>query len=168
MHRATASQSPGDAGFSLLETLIAAVIVATGVAALAQLATLCVHSNTRARDTTLAAVIAHQKVEELFADSAAGGLTPSPSGTLDFNVDGYCEFVDSTGRALGGGPAVPAGSAYVRRWSIDPVPGSPSQTSIVQVLVLDLRRGVAVGRVTPGLRLPGSARLVAAVRGQTF
>ena len=83
MHRAAASQSPGDAGFSLLETLIAAVIVATGVAALAQLATVCVHSNTRARETTFAAVIAHQKVEELFADSAAGGLTPSPSGTLD-------------------------------------------------------------------------------------
>jgi type II secretory pathway pseudopilin PulG len=168
VHHAASPRSPHDAGFSLLETLIAAVIVATGVAALAQLATLCVQSNARARQTTVATVIAHQKVEELFADAAAAGLPASPAGTLDRNVDGYCEFVDTTGRALGRGPAPPAGSAYVRRWSIDPVPGSPSQTSIVQVLVLDLRRGLAAGSIVPGLRLAGSARLVAAVRGQAF
>src|SRR4051794_4076481 len=114
------SHIPRDAGFSLLETLIAAVIVSTGVAALAQLATVCLHVNARARQTTVAAAIAQQKLEELFAASAAGGLPASPSGTLDRNVDGYWEFLNSTGRMLGGGPAVPFGSAYVRRWSIQP------------------------------------------------
>ena len=52
-------------GYSLLEVLIAVTIVAVGVAALAQLVGFAVHANLRARDTTVAAVLAQQKIEEL-------------------------------------------------------------------------------------------------------
>ena len=51
----------------------------------------------------------------------------------------HMDFVDSTGRLLGAGPAAPAGSAYLRRWSVDSLPGSISHTSVLQVLVADLR-----------------------------
>jgi len=140
-------------GFSLLEVLVAATIVIVGVAALAQLMAFATHANLRGKQTTIAAALAQDKIEELLPDSAFGD--PSPPDTLDANVEGYCDFVDAAGRLLGAGPAAPAGSAYLRRWSVDPLPGSINHTSILQVLVADLRGRTLVRFVTakPG-RLP--------------
>jgi type II secretory pathway pseudopilin PulG len=125
-------------GFSLLEVLVATTIVIVGVAALAQLVTLAAHANLRGKQTTIAAALAQEKLEELLPDRAFG-QDSSPPGTLDSNVEGYCDFVDPAGRLLGAGPAAPAGSAYLRRWSVDPLPDSINHTSILQVLVADLR-----------------------------
>jgi prepilin-type N-terminal cleavage/methylation domain-containing protein len=154
----------GDRGFSLLEVLVATSIVAVGVSAIAQLAFLALYANGQARQTTIAPVLAQQKIEELFADAAAGGLTQSPAGTLESDVNGFCDSLDRTGQTLGAGPAPPADAAYVRRWSIEPLPASPHHTSILQVLVRDLRRAGVVS----GVRLPGDARIVAATPGKAF
>ena len=156
-----------DDGFSLLEALVATSIVTVGVAALAQLAGWSLYANVQARRTSIASVLAQQKVEELVAEAAAGGLIPSPAGALASDVAGYCDFVDRTGRPLGAGPAPPAG-AYARRWSIEPLPSSPAHTSILQVLVIDLRHHAAGNAVPAGVRLPGDARMVAAVVGRAF
>ena len=123
-------------GYSLLEVLIAVTIVAVGVAALAQLVGFAVHANLRARGTTVAAVLAQQKIEELLP-TTGGDLQASPAGAL-VNT-GYADFADRTGRLLGGGVAPPAGSAYLRRWSIDPLQNSANNTWILQVRVTDLR-----------------------------
>ena len=125
-------------GYSLLEVLIAVTIVAVGVAALAQLVGFAVHANLRARDTTVAAVLAQQKIEELLP-TTGGDLQASPAGALVNTVAGYADFADRTGRLLGGGVAPPAGSAYLRRWSIDPLQNSANNTWILQVRVTDLR-----------------------------
>jgi prepilin-type N-terminal cleavage/methylation domain-containing protein len=159
--------STRDDGFSLLEALIATSIVSVGVAALAQLAGWSLYANVQARRTSIASVLAQQKVEELVAEAAAGGLVPSPAGTLASDVAGYCDFVDRTGQPLGAGPA-PSGSAYARRWSIEPLPASPAHTSILQVLVIDLRHYAAGNAVPANVRLPGDARVVAAVVGRAF
>src|SRR5882672_7247946 len=108
-------------GFSLLEVLVATTIVMVGVVALAQLVALAAHANLLAKQTTIAAALAQDKTEGLLTN-VAGGQPSSPPDTLGHNVDGYCDFVDATGRLLGAGPAAPAGSAYLRRWSIDPLP----------------------------------------------
>ena len=125
-------------GFSLLEVLVATTIAIVGVAALAQLVTLASHASLQARQTTIAAALAQEKVEELLPDVTVG-QEPSPPDTLDRNVAGFCDFVDAAGRLLGAGPATPAGSVYLRRWSVDPLPDSINHTSILQVLVADLR-----------------------------
>jgi len=125
-------------GFSLLEVLVATTIAMVGVVALAQLVAFAANTNLLAKQTTIAAALAQEKLEALLPDVAAG-QSPSPPDTLDHNIDGYCDFVDATGRLLGAGPATPAGSAYLRRWSIDPLPDSANHTSVLQVLVADLR-----------------------------
>jgi type II secretory pathway pseudopilin PulG len=158
--------STRDDGFSLLEALVATSIMTVGVAALAQLAGWSLHANAQARRTSIAPVLAQQKVEELVAEAAAGGLAPSPAGTLASDVAGYCDFVDRAGRPLGAAPA--PDSAYARRWSIEPLPSSPAHTSILQVLVIDLRHHSAANAVPAGVRLPGDARVVAAAVGRAF
>jgi prepilin-type N-terminal cleavage/methylation domain-containing protein len=90
---------------------------------------------------------------------AAVGLTPSPTNTLQSNVDGYVDYVDENGCGLGGGTVIPAGTVYVRRWSVEPLPTNPNNTLILQVLVTPrFDRGTAdQGSVT---RLPDEARLI--------
>jgi hypothetical protein len=125
----------GDRGFSILEALVATSIVAVGVCALAQLVALAARTNLHAKRTTMAAVLAQQKMEELLPEAS----TASSADALDHNVEGYSDFVDAGGHSLGGGAAMPAGSAFLRRWSIDPIPGSHNNTWMLQVLVTDLR-----------------------------
>jgi type II secretory pathway pseudopilin PulG len=175
----------GARGFSLLEVLFATTILIVGVAGLAQLFAMSTKTNTSARATTFAAVLAQQKMEQLRSltwgfdnaglpltdtstnttsavESPTGGrgLTPSPSGTLGANTDGYCDFVDGNGQSMGGGIAPPPSTVYIRRWSIEPLPTNPNNTIVVQVLVTRHRnRGTA--DTTVGVRrLPDEARII--------
>ena len=154
-------------GSSLLEVLVATSVVVVGVVALAQLATLAARANLQARQTTLAAVLAQAKMEELLSE-AATGLSPSPPDALGRNVEGYSDFVDRRGTSLGGGPTPPPDSAYLRRWSIEPLPNSANNTLILQVLVTDLRNRGAADTTTAVMRLPGEARSVGAKARKAF
>ena len=149
----------GMRGFSLLEVLVATTLVAVGVTALAQLVALATYANLHARHTTMASILAQQKMEELLSRAGAD-VPPSPADALGRNAEGYCDFVDRAGRVLGDGPT-PPGAAYLRRWWIAPLPGRHGRSSIVQVLVQDLR-GAAANGVAAGVRLSGQARLVGA------
>ena len=184
MGLAKSRSSDSAAGFSLVEVLIATMLLATALVMLAQLFALSTQSNIGARNTTYTAVLAQQKLEELRAltwgfdtqglpisdtstntavspETPAGGtgLAPSPSGTLGANTDGYVDYVGQFGNKLGGGAAPPANTVYVRRWSVEPLPSNPNNTLILQVLVFRNRdRGTAndgAGRV-----MPDEARLV--------
>jgi type II secretory pathway pseudopilin PulG len=155
-------------GYSLLEVLFATSIVIVGVASLAHLTMVGVYANLHARQTTIAAILAQQKIEALVAAAAAAALIASPPGTLAGTTPGYSDVVDAAGRVLSGGPAPPAGSAYLRRWSIDPLPDSPRHVWILQILVTGLRDRTAADRATSVVRLPGEARLVAAIATQAF
>src|SRR4051812_42476103 len=135
-------------GFSLLEVLVATSLVAVGVAALAQLVAVAVYANHQAKQSTFAAILAQQKMEALFPEAASGVLSQSPAGTLGRNVDGYHDRVDAGGRT------------YLRRWSIDAVPDSPSRALILQVLVTDLRNRGAADSASSTVLLPGEARLL--------
>jgi len=52
-------------GFSLLEVLVATTILAVGLAALAQLFAMSTNANKHARATTVATVLAIEKMEQL-------------------------------------------------------------------------------------------------------
>jgi prepilin-type N-terminal cleavage/methylation domain-containing protein len=166
-------------GFSLLEVVVALGVLTTGVAALAQLATIAMRANANAAATTTAAPLARDRMEQLralawtfdanggaisdlttdlaatsTARSGGAGLTPSPPDALSRNTAGYCDFIDANGRSLGGGTAPPAGAVYVRRWSIAPLPAFPDSTLILQVFV------TSVGSGGDAPRLPSDVRIV--------
>jgi hypothetical protein len=157
--------------------LVAIAILAGAVGTLAQLAVVAAHANASARIATFSALLAAQKMEQLRALTwgidASGqsisdlstdvtvtppaahngiGLTPSPGDALQRDTPGYCDFLDANGRWLAGG-APPSGAIYARRWSIDPLPSSPDDTLVLQVLVVRRRTNSTV------FKRPDEARL---------
>lgn len=172
-------------GFSILETLMATTLMVVAVASLGQLFALSTQRNTSSKNTTFAAVLAQQKMEQLRSlrwgfdtlglptsdtttdttvvpETAAGGtgLSPSPTNTLQQNTLGYVDYLDARGRTLGGTTTVaPATAVYIRRWMIEPLPTNPNNTIVIQVLVTRHRnRGTAdTGSV---VRLPDEARMI--------
>jgi type II secretory pathway pseudopilin PulG len=93
------------------------------------------------------------------ATGTAVGLTRSPPGALATNTDGYVDYVDAHGCGLGGGVVPPAGSTFIRRWSIATSDAGPD-TLVLQVLVT--RRGLGTREHGEGAsgRMPDEARLV--------
>jgi type II secretory pathway pseudopilin PulG len=174
-----------DAGFSLVEVMVATGLLAGALVALAQLFAISTKSNQIAKSGTFTQILAEQKMEQLrglawgfdplglpvsdtTTDTATSpekltggkGLSPSPSNTLQANTDGYVDYLDAQGNVLGdGGTVIPDGTAFIRRWYVEPLPTNPNNTLILQVLVTRNRdRGTAdAGSVR---RLPEEARLI--------
>jgi len=172
-----------EGGFSLLEVLVASTIMAVALTTLAQLFVMSTNSNVGAKSTTYAAVLAQQKMEQLrglawgfdtlglpvtdistdisvVPELAAGGTGLAPGGSLGQNVRGYCDFVDKNGNALGTGTTAVAGTAYIRRWTIEPLPTNPNNTIVLQVLVTRFRDRGAADTATGTGRLPDEARII--------
>jgi|SRR6185436_5248692 type II secretory pathway pseudopilin PulG len=177
--------SAGERGFSLLEVLFATTMLVVGVAGLAQLFALSTRTNTSARATTFASVLAQQKMEQLrgltwgfdtlglpltdtstniaaAVESPTGGtgLTPSPTGTLGSNTNGYVDYLDATGKSLGSGSNPPQGTVFVRRWSIEPLPTNPNNTLVLQVLVFRNGNRPTADNTVGVKRLPDEARII--------
>ena len=159
------SRSGGEGGFSLVEVLVAAAILMTGLIAVAQMFIASTNQNMEARRVTTTAVLAQQKIEQLRAlawgfdefglpvsdfstdiavtpptPSGGVGLQASPDYSLFTSASGYVDYLDAYGNWVGTGPTPPANAIYVRRWSIDPLPTNPNNTLVFQVLV---------GRISP-------------------
>ncbi len=159
------SRIAGEGGFSLIEVLVAAVILMTGLIAVAQMFITSTHQNMEARRVTTTAVLAQQKIEQLRAltwgyddfglpisdfasniavspmtPSAGVGLQASPGDTLNTSTSGYVDYLDAYGAWVGTGGSPPANAIYVRRWSVEPLPTNPNNTLVFQVLV---------GRISP-------------------
>ena len=147
-------------GFSLIEVLVATAVTTIGTLAVAQLCAMSMRMNQNAQVMTVATLLASQKMEQLRAlawtldpvglpiselttdttivppvSSGGTGLSASPPGTLDINTPGYCDFLDGNGVTLGGGRDPPAGTAFVRRWSIVPGRPGPGDTLAIQISV---------------------------------
>jgi len=115
-------------GFSLVEVLIATGLLATVIASLPHLFAVAVRANLDASDTTWAAALAAQKIEELRAE-------PFPELLVDRSVD----YMDSGGRRLD--DLGSAGRAYTRRWWIEPLSSPPGHTVVITVVVSRYRSG---------------------------
>jgi prepilin-type N-terminal cleavage/methylation domain-containing protein len=172
-------------GFSLLEVLIATTILTVSLAALAELCAMSTRANSSARTTTYAAILAQQKMEQLRSltwgfdplglpltdtttdtttvperDTGGKGLSPSPANALGQNTDGYVDYLDKFGHALGGGATPIDGTVYIRRWSIEPLPANPANTVVLQVLVTRRRNRGTADTAAGVTRLPDEARLI--------
>lgn len=129
--RAASRDSGPEPGFSLVEALVAMVVLGMIVGSIGQLLTLGTEVNRMSRDTTEIAALAGQKMEELRALPFA---TLAPGGSLTEDVQGYADTVD---RDAEGSPE------YLRRWRVDAGNGS------VVICVATLSIGATVG---PGQR----------------
>lgn len=176
----------GEAGTTLVEVMVAALVMLTGVLAMAQLISLSTSDNLLSRHSTVAAILAEQKLEQLRAlawgvdafgvpvsdratdtttvpESPTGGtgLRPSPSSALRTNTPGYVDHVSADGRIVGRGTQAPSTAVYTRRWSIEPVVSDPEGPLVIQVLVSAIRDRGRANQGNVG-RLPGEARVVTA------
>jgi len=135
LHDAGSDDMPrtNERGFSLLEALVAVSVIAVALSALTQLVAISIHAGARARRSSVASVLAQEKLEALW--SLGGALLPQPVTSLDVNMPGLCDFLDEHGRSLGTGSMPPAGTVYVRRWSITPVAADPTASLLLQVAV---------------------------------
>jgi type II secretory pathway pseudopilin PulG len=174
----------GESGFSLIETMIATMLLATALVSTAQLMVIAIRGNTAAQRSTFTTTLAQDKLEQLRGlawgydelglpindyttnlgvnpptDNGVG-LSPSPGDALASNMTGYVDYLDRSGTVLGGGPTPTVGTVYVRRWSVEPLPTNPNNTLIIQVLAFSVgdRANTGVGVVHDRAR--DEARLV--------
>jgi len=98
-------------GFSVVEVLIATLLLTMALASFAQVFVLGIRATADAHDATHALLLAVQKIEELRASPF-----PEPIG----------EVTDSIG-------------AYDRRWTVESLPADPANTVVMVVTVV--RRG---------------------------
>jgi prepilin-type N-terminal cleavage/methylation domain-containing protein len=126
-------------GFTLVEVMICAGLLAGAAASAAWLVARAVEDGERARLRTAGTIAAVQKMEQLRSlawDDAtdtvtdlAGdtpttggpGLLPSPAGTLDANVPPYVDYLSGDGLRL----EAAAEAALARRWAIATHPLDP-------------------------------------------
>lgn len=154
-----------EGGISLVETLVAALLVTIAVLTLAQLLSLATRSTITSRAMTLGVILAEQKLEQLRAlawgldgsgapvsdfssDTASGvpptsdgtGLQMSPAGTLQRDTPGFVDYLDAMGVVIGAsGASVPPDTVFTRRWSIEPLAAAANQSVLIQVLVTPSR-----------------------------
>ena len=131
---------------------------------IAQLFAASTRANLAARTRTSTTAMAEQKIEQIrsltwgFDSDGQGlpvsdtttnltvypltndgsGLNPSPADALEQNRPGFFDFLDPAGNWVGTGTNIPGTAAYVRRWSITPLPTNPNNTLVIQVLVTPL------------------------------
>ena len=172
-------------GFSLAEVLIAMGLLTTVSLGVAQMFALSARANHVARSQTSTTALAEQKLEQIRAltwgfdpdgeglpvsdtstnlsvdpPSATGsGLNPSPASSLGENTPGYVDYLDTNGTYVGTGATPPGGAAYIRRWSIQPLPTNPNNTIVLQVLVTPISNE-AIRGTGAFQRLGGDALLV--------
>jgi len=185
--RRASARASGQSGFTLIETLLAVSMLTIAVVSVANVMTLVARTSQGGAATGLAVVLATQKLEQLRALTwgfdAAGiaasdlstnvsvspeqptggtGLSSSPPDALRRNVNGFCDFLDARGVVLTGG-ILPAGTIYVRRWSIRPL-DDEGNGILLQVLVTRwTSRGAADSETADrsARRLPDEARVAA-------
>ncbi|HUF47942.1 MAG TPA: prepilin-type N-terminal cleavage/methylation domain-containing protein [Vicinamibacterales bacterium] len=162
------------AGFTLVEVLVAMLIIMVMALGTAQLFAVSIRATHAARNQTATTALASQKLEQLRAltwgfdaagsglpvtdtttnlsqdppTNAGAGLNPSPPGTLNQNTAGYVDFLDARGLWVGTGTQPPATAMFIRRWSIEPLPTNPNNTLVLQVLVTTVARDLEMAAAT--------------------
>jgi Tfp pilus assembly protein PilV len=122
-------------GSTLIEAVVAICMLTTAVVSLAGLVSVAVRTIALTRERTVAAILAAQKLEELFV--AARPLSPSSPDAVSHDEAGFVEYLDAAGVVVGSGAAA-RGVVYVRRWAISPL-GADTALNVLHVAVSPCR-----------------------------
>ena len=154
-----------DEGFGLAEALVASGLLITLSVGLAHLTAMTSRAIERAAGESTGLLLAVQKMEQLRSLawthgriwSAAGagvvsdvttnlttdpptpngrGLRLSPADALARNTPGYVDYLDHAGQWVGTGARPPAGTVFVRRWSVSGVAAARGDLLVLQVIVM--------------------------------
>jgi Tfp pilus assembly protein PilV len=130
----------GTDGSTLIEVLVAMLVLVSGVLAMAQLFLIAAASNAAAREATITATLAAQKVEQLLSEPAEAAE--------------HVDHVDAWGRVVSIASSPPPEAVYTRRWSVESL--SPDTARI----------RVRVGRSdrTESSRMRGETRVLTITR----
>ncbi len=158
----------------LIEALVASAVILALAAGVAQVAVMTATSVRTGGAQGMAVFLGAQKLEQLasLAWTYDAGLEPVsdvttnlaldppaptgrgllPSGPIAGAGDGYIDYLDRDGAWIGAGTDPPAGTAFVRRWSVSPVPAAGPDALLLQVAVLasSARGGAGATTVRPG------------------
>ena len=174
----------GDDGFGLAEALVASGLLVTLSVGLAHLTAMTSRAVQRAAADSTGLLLAVQKMEQLRSLawthgrvwSVAGtgvvsdvttnlatnpptpngrGLRVAPVGALARNTPGYVDYLDRAGRWIGSGARPPAGTFFVRRWSVRRVGAARDDRLVLQVLVMPLGVAIQTVGLIPGPNVPG-------------
>ena len=151
----------GDAGFTLLDALVATAILVTVTTGVAGLLLWSTRAVAVAGTETTAVWLAQQKLEQLAAlewsvdesglvrsdestniavdpmRASGRGLRASPASAADVDTPEYMDFTAADGSWRGNAAPRP-GAAFVRRWSVIPLAGDPQNTLVITVSVRPL------------------------------
>jgi len=134
--RKTQSKS-AQSGFTLVETALASVIMLVGLLTVAQLFVLAALYNQSSKQTTLAASLAHRKIEQLLAVPLNSALI-AYGGSLGASntTAGYFEnyYVDPTTKQVSVATTGQTVS-YTVTWLVQTDNGSPAMTGLRRITV---------------------------------
>ena len=129
-----------DGGFTLIEVLIAIVILSVGLLSLAQMMVLATRSNTLSGRMTSSAALAREQLERLkaapfYVNPAVRTRNPVllDGGDVDAGGGNYVQFYDADGQSV-----APGNGLYEVRWEITSVvsPGLPLEMLEIRVRCL--------------------------------
>lgn len=110
---------PNESGFSLVEVMVAIVILTVGLLALAQMMVLATNSNTLSGRMTSSSALAKEQLERLkatpfYVDPLTKTRSPAlaDGGDLDSTAAGYAQYYDAQGQPVAGN------GLYEVRWQI--------------------------------------------------
>jgi type II secretory pathway pseudopilin PulG len=140
------------AGFTLIEAVIAALILMVAIVFVAQLFVTAMRQNKTSRQSTHATAIAQSKLEELNATPIegllyGGDLGPKRAAEKEGGAPGYTDFVavdDADTDRIGVVPTRDKAN-YVRFWKIEPDPGGWQGVYRLSVRVVALAPGQGAG-----------------------
>ncbi len=157
-----------DDGFSLVEVLVATMLLSMLSAGAASLVAASGLALGRTRGETVAVLAAESRMEQLrslawgFGSSHAvervtdtrtdlsrstpgeggPGLASSPVSALADDTPGLVDYLDVHGHWVGNDATAASAARFVRRWRVGPAAGWPD-TLVIEVRVVDRRREVA-------------------------
>lgn len=146
-------------GFTLVEVLLAMVLLAISAMAAAQLFVVALHDVRDSAEQTTAVLLATQKIEQLRSTEP---LAASPSNSLEVDVDGYVEEIDASGHRSSDSAA--RGTRFVRRWNARSASGVGGPAVVIRVRVMPAGRSTGRGSGPSSLTPSSSEALITTMR----